>query len=87
MYKIQWIMCITTWKHYKRKRSRGRLTRQWRDGLDEYWKGIIWQRIAQDRQMWKQHVDAYALSWDSVAVHIDVRRNINSVTEDWMMRM
>ena len=26
------------------------------DELDDYWKGTIWQRIAQDRQMWKQHV-------------------------------
>ena len=25
--------------------------------------------------------------WDSMAVHIDVRRNFDSLTEDWTMRM
>ena len=43
------------WKLYKRKRPRGRPARRWRDELDDYWKGTIWQRIAQDRQMWKRH--------------------------------
>ena len=35
--------------------------RRWRDGLDEYWKGIIWQTIAQDRQTWKQHAEAFPI--------------------------
>ena len=29
--------------------SGGRPTRRWRNELDDYWKGIIWQRIAPDR--------------------------------------
>ena len=37
---------ITTWKPYESKRSRGRPARRWRDELDDYWKGTIWQRIA-----------------------------------------
>ena len=45
------------------KNQRVRLTemeteRHWRDELDDYWKDTIWQRLAQDRQMWKQHVEA-----------------------------
>ncbi|KAK2186821.1 hypothetical protein NP493_188g06017 [Ridgeia piscesae] len=38
--------CITTWKPYKKKRPRGRPARHWRDELDDYWKGMIWQRMA-----------------------------------------
>ena len=37
------------------------------DELDNYWKGIIWQRILQDRQMWKQHAEAFAQPRDTVA--------------------
>ena len=29
------------------------------DELDDYWKCTISQRIAQDRQMWKQHAEAF----------------------------
>ena len=68
--KIQdnrWTMRITTWKPYERKRPRGRPARRWRDELNDYWKGTIWQRIAQDRQMWKQHVEAFAQPRDTVA--------------------
>ena len=43
---------------------RGRPARHWRDELDDYWKGTIWQRIGQDRQMWKQHAEAFAQPWD-----------------------
>ena len=39
----------------------------WRDELDDYWKGTIWQRIAQDRQMWKQHAEAFAQLRDITA--------------------
>ena len=48
----RWTLRITTWKPYERKRPRGRPARRWRDELDDYWKGTIWQRIAPDRQMW-----------------------------------
>ena len=51
----RWTPRITTWKPCERKRPRGRLARRWRDELDDYWKGTMWQRIAQDSQMWKQH--------------------------------
>ena len=34
--------------------------RRWRDQLDDYWEGTIWQRIVQYRQMWKQHAEAFA---------------------------
>ena len=59
----QWTLRITIWKPYKRKRPRGRPARCWRDKLDDYWKGTIWQRIVQDRQMWKQHAEAFAQQW------------------------
>ena len=58
---------ITTWKPFERKRPRGRPVRRWSDELDDYWKGTIWQRIAQDKQMWKQHAEAFAQRWDSMA--------------------
>ena len=56
----RWTLRITTWKPYEIKRPRGRPARRWRDELDDYWKGTIWQRIAQDKQMWKQHIEAFA---------------------------
>ena len=34
---------------------------------DDYWKGTIGQRIAQDRQMWKQHAEAFAQPRDTMA--------------------
>ena len=63
----RWTLRITNWKHCRRKRPRGRPTRRWRDELDDYWKGTIWQRIAQDRQMWKQHAEAFAQPRDTMA--------------------
>ena len=63
----RWTLHTTTWKSYKRKGPRRRLARRWRDELDNYWKGTIWQRIAQDRQMWKQHAEAFAQPWDTMA--------------------
>ena len=61
------ILHITTWKPYERKRPRGRPARCWRGELDDYWKGTIWQRIAQDRQMWKQIVEAFTQPLDTMA--------------------
>ena len=46
--------------------TRGRPARRWRDELDNYWNGTIWQRIAQDRQMWKQQAEAFAQLRDTV---------------------
>ena len=62
---------ITTWKPYERKRPKGRPARRWRDELDDYWKGTIWQRIAQDRQTWKQHAEAIAQPRERVWLHND----------------
>ena len=56
----RWTLRITTWEPHERKGPRGRPTRRWRDELDDYWKGTIWQRIVQDRQTWKQHAEASA---------------------------
>ena len=58
---------LRTWKPYERKRPRGRPARRWKDELDDYWKGTIWQRVAQDRQMWRQHAEAVAQQWDTIA--------------------
>ena len=45
----------------------GRPARHWRVKLDDYWKGTIWQRIVQDRQMWKQQAEAFAQPQDTMA--------------------
>ena len=63
----RWTLRITTWKPYIWKRPRGKLARHWRDELDDYWKGTIWQGIAQDRQTWKQHAEASVQPRDTVA--------------------
>ena len=55
------------WKSYERKRLSGRPARRWRDKLDDYWKGTTRQKIAQDRQMWKQHAEAFGLPRDTMA--------------------
>ena len=56
----RWTLRITIWKPYERKRPRGRPARRWRDELDDYWKGTIWQRIAQYIHMWEQRAEACA---------------------------
>ena len=61
----RWTLHITTWNPYERKIPRGRPAIHWRDELDYYCKGNIWQRIAQHRQMWKQHVEAFAQPRDT----------------------
>ena len=63
----RWTLRVTTWKPYERKRHRRRPARRWRDELNDYWNGTFWQSIAQDRQMWKQHVEAFAQPWDTMA--------------------
>ena len=47
----RWTLRITTRKPYEMKTPRGRPARRWRDELDDYRKGTIWQRIAQYRHM------------------------------------
>ena len=56
---------------------------RWRDELDDYWKGTIWQRIAQDSQMWKQHAEAFAQPRDTTAAQwwwcMPIHSNLNIV--------
>ena len=61
----RWTLRITTWKSYEGKRSRGRPTRQWKDKLDDYRKGNIYQRMAEDRQTWKHRAEAFAQPRDT----------------------
>ena len=63
----RWTLRIITWKPYEMKRPSERPARRWKDELGDYWKGVIWQRIAQDRQMWKQHAEAFAHPRDTMA--------------------
>ena len=63
----RWTLRTTSWKPYERKRPRGRPARRWRDELDDYWKGTIWQRITPDRQMWKQHAEVFVQPRDTMA--------------------
>ena len=58
----QWTLRIATSKSYEMTRHRRRPARRWREELDDYW-----QRIAQDRQMWKQHAVAFAQPLDTMA--------------------
>ena len=53
----RWIR-VTNWKPCERNRFKGRQAGRRRDELDDYWKDTIWQMIAEDRQMWKQHAEA-----------------------------
>ena len=67
-YEITDGHCVSPPPGYpRRKRPRERPARRWRDELDDYWKGTIWQRIAQDRQMWKHHAEAFIKPRDTVA--------------------
>ena len=59
----RWTLRITTWKPYEGKSPRERPVRWRREELDDYWKDTILQRIAQDRQMWEQHVEAFTQPW------------------------
>ena len=51
----------------ERKIPIGRPARRCRDELDDYWKGTIWQRIAQDWQLRMQHAEAFAQPRDTIA--------------------
>ena len=47
------------------KRPNGKPARRWKAEPEDYWKGIVWQRIAQDRQIWKQHAEAFVQPQDT----------------------
>ena len=38
-----------------------------RDDLDKYWSDTIWQRKAQDREIWRRHAEAFAQPRDTTA--------------------
>ena len=47
--------------------TRGKPAKRRRDELDDYWKGTIWQKIAQDRHILKLHAEAFAQPRDTMA--------------------
>ena len=53
----------TLQKEKTKRKTSEMLERQTRRLLE----GTVWQRIAQDRQMWKQHVEAFAQPRDTIA--------------------
>ena len=55
-YEITDGHCVYT---IRKEKTYTKPARRWRDELDDYWKGTIWQRITQHRQMWKQHAEAF----------------------------
>ena len=63
-YEITDVHCVSSTGNLRKERPRGRPATLWRDELDDYWKGTIWQ---QDRQTWKQHAEAFAQSRDTMA--------------------
>ena len=68
----------TVYRHMERKRPRGRPARRCRDELDDYMNGTIWQRTAQDMQMWKQHAEAFAQPRDTM-LHNDDELCLNII--------
>ena len=50
----RWTTRITSWRPYGRKRSQGRTAKSWMDEIETLWKDTIWQRVAQDLQIWKK---------------------------------
>ena len=57
--------CISTSTNYVEEDS------GLRDELDLYWKGPLLLWVALDRQIVKQHVDAFTLPVDPTAIHSD----------------
>ena len=53
----RWTKRITDWFPYNDKRSKKRSDTNWRDDIENYEK--TWQRITQDRQLWKELRKAY----------------------------
>ena len=47
------------------------LESKWRDELDDYLKGTIWQRIAQNKQMWKQQAERPSSDHGTLWLHND----------------
>ena len=70
----RWTLRITALTIYEGNISRGRLARRWRDELHDYWKDTIWHRIAQYRQMWKQHSENFVQPRDTTAYFPVIKR-------------
>ena len=63
----RWTSRFTAWRPYEKKIRQGRPAKRWRDDLDKYWSDTIWQRTAQDRVIWRRHVEAFAQPRDTAA--------------------
>ena len=58
----RWTKRLTDWHPYNEKRSRKRPDTRWRDEIEKF-AGVAWQRIAQDRQLWKEFGKAFVQQW------------------------
>ena len=56
----RWTSRVIAWRPYDKKIRQGRPAKRWRDDLEKYWSDTIWQRIAQDRVIWRRHAEAFA---------------------------
>ena len=61
-----WTKRATEWQPRTGKRKRGRPKRRWRDDLDAFL-GILWARLAQDRDKWQNHEEGYIQQWMDTA--------------------
>ena len=59
----RWTQRLTQWQPRDGKRSRGRQRKRWRDDLDKYWGHSTWQRVAEERHIWRSHAEAFVLQW------------------------
>ena len=57
----RWTKRLTDWHPYGEKRSRKRPDTRWKDEIEKF-AGVAWQRLAQDRQLWKQG-KAFVQQW------------------------
>ena len=58
----RWTKRCTEWQPRREKRSRGRPSRRWQDGITEK-EGTTWIRKATDRRQWKTLMEGYILQW------------------------
>ena len=58
----RWMKRLTDWHSYNEKRSRKRPDTRWKDEIEKF-AGVAWQRLAQDRQLWKELGKAFVHQW------------------------
>ena len=58
----RWTKRLTEWHPYNDKRSRKRPDTRWRDEIEKF-AGVAWQRLAQDRQLWRELGKAFVQQW------------------------